>query len=175
MCQSTEAACCSAMVASCSSIYGTEAVLVLGYENIVGCIRYQQMAISLFLSSHKTFSVSCFSQKVKTNHVLQVTWVCFDQTWLSFPVLLSHPYIISVPKDLDMASAPTKHRLSGDSADSHLARPWSRVGSLRICPVSLRLFPFLFQFGEKTLLTLFIPSVSCIVCMSCAESENNNI
>ncbi|TRZ15749.1 hypothetical protein HGM15179_011331 [Zosterops borbonicus] len=37
----------------------------------------------------------------------------------------SHPYIISVSKELDMASAPTKHRLSGDNTDSHLARPWS--------------------------------------------------
>lgn len=70
VCQSTEAACCSATIASCSSIRGWKAVLVLGWENIVGCIGYWQMAISLFLSSYNAFSVRCFSQKMKTDHVL---------------------------------------------------------------------------------------------------------
>lgn len=70
VCQSTEAACCSATIASCSSRDGTKAVLVLGWENIVSCTGYRQMAISLFLSSHNTFSVRCFSQEMKTDHAL---------------------------------------------------------------------------------------------------------
>lgn len=66
VCQSTEGACCSVAIASCSSVCGTKAVLVLGWENIVGCIGYWQMAISLFLSSQNTFSTRRFSHKVKT-------------------------------------------------------------------------------------------------------------
>ncbi|KAF4790095.1 hypothetical protein TURU_144065 [Turdus rufiventris] len=45
---------------------------------------------------------------------------------ISYKERLSHPYITSVPKELDMVSSPTKHRLSGDNTNSHLAGPWSR-------------------------------------------------
>lgn len=71
-----------------------------------------------------------------------------------------------------MAAASSKHTLSSmGNIDSCLERPSSPGGTLQICTISLCLFPFLFHFGEKCLLSVFIPSVST----SCAESGNSNI